>query len=82
MAAIPDNNRIKLELPTLAASCPVARRHMTMVDYLRAQASRCQLLSRTSNDLESATAFRVMAQEHSERAKFEEMREQHKERSR
>jgi hypothetical protein len=55
---------------------------MTIVEYLKAQASRCQLSSRTSNDLDSATAFRVMAQEHSERAKLEEMREQHRERNR
>ena len=55
---------------------------MTMVEYLTMQASRCQLLSRTSNDLDSATAFRVMGQEHSARAKLEEMREQHRESSR
>jgi len=53
-----------------------------MVEYLRMQASRCQLLSRTSNDLDSATAFRQMGQEHSEQAKREEMREQRRENSR
>jgi hypothetical protein len=45
-----------------------------MVEYLRMQASRCQHLSRTSHDLASAAAFRVMADEHLRRAKLEEDR--------
>jgi len=52
---------------------------MTIVEYLRMQASRCQLLSRTSNDLASATAFRTMAEEHQAHARLEEMREQKQE---
>ena len=45
-----------------------------MVEYLRMQATRCQHLSRTSHNLASAAAFRVMADEHLRRAKLEEER--------
>jgi hypothetical protein len=45
-----------------------------MIEYLRTQARRCQQLSRTSLDLSSSTAFRLMAEEHLRRAELEEER--------
>ena len=45
-----------------------------MIEYLRTHAKRCQQLSLTSLDLASASAFRLMADEHLQQAKLEEGR--------
>jgi hypothetical protein len=47
---------------------------MTMIEYLRMHAKRCQQLWLTPLDLASASAFRLMADEHLQQAKLEEGR--------